>query len=302
MKKTILILALLIPYIFFTSCDKEEDEINDNNNTEVDNELTVNIENLAPSAGDEQYEGWILVGGNPVSTGTFTVNSEGELSKTKFIVDPDDLSSATDFILTIEPKPDTDPAPSSIKLLAGTFVDNTAGLSTEHSASLGNDFSNVLGKFILATPTTDDSGDELSGIWFLDLITGSPDVSLQLPDLPDGWKYEGWVVMNGMPVTTGKFTQVDTADELAPYSGSDNLGPLFPGEDFVMNAPSGLTFPTDLSGMTAVISIEPDPDNSPQPFALKPLLGSIPDPADDQLTYDMSSNVVGSFPSGMVSR
>ena len=97
-----------------------------------------------------------------------------------------------------------------------------------------------MGKFILATPTTDDSGDELSGIWFLDLITGTPDVSLQLPDLPEGWIYEGWVVMNGMPVTTGKFTQVDAADELAPYSGNDNLGPPFPGEDFVMNAPSGI--------------------------------------------------------------
>lgn len=302
MKNLLLLITVILSLIISTSCSKNDDDDNDNNNPTVDNKLSLNISNLAPTASDEQYEGWLLFNGNTISIGTFTVNESGNLSQTTFTVEPDDLSSATDFIISIEPKPDTDPDPSEIIIMGGSFVGNTAGLSTEHSESLGNDFSNILGKFFLATPTTSDSTDELSGIWFADLITGTPEFSLQLPVLPSGWKYEGWVFINDAPVTTGKFSNVDTADDLAPYSGDDAPGYPFPGEDFVMNSPSGLTFPTNLSGMTVLVSIEPEPDNSPQPFALKPLRGSIPDPANHHQTYDLSSNVVASFPTGMASR
>ena len=62
-------------------------------------------------------------------------------------------------------------------------------------------------------------------------------------------------------------------------------GPPFPGEDYLVNAPMGLTFPTNLAGGTAVISIEPDPDNSPNPFTLKPLVKMIPADAADHVTY-----------------
>jgi hypothetical protein len=69
-----------------------------------------------------------------------------------------------------------------------------------------------------------------------------------------------------------------------------------------MNAPAGLTFPTDLSEGVVVISIEPSPDNSPMPFAFKPLVGQVPANAEDHKTYDMMDNVGGSFPSGTVTR
>jgi hypothetical protein len=90
---------------------------------------------------------------------------------------------------------------------------------------------------------------------------------------------------------------VDDAD---PFS-STMPGPPFPGEDFLVNAPAGLTFPTDISGGTAVISIEPDPDNSADPFLLKPLVGAIPNPAADHVTYMMNVNL-GSFPTGTATR
>jgi hypothetical protein len=78
-------------------------------------------------------------------------------------------------------------------------------------------------------------------------------------------------------------------------------GPPFPGEDFLFNAPAGLTFPTDLMGGVAVISIEPSPDNSADPFTLKPLVGNIPIGAIDHKTYMMNSNL-SSFPTGTVSK
>jgi hypothetical protein len=75
---------------------------------------------------------------------------------------------------------------------------------------------------------------------------------------------------------------------------------MFPGEDFLENAPAGLTFPTDLAGGVAVISIEPDPDNSTDPFTLKPLVGNIPADAVDHTLYQMGNNAAG-FPTGTAS-
>ena len=150
----------------------------------------------------------------------------------------------------------------------------------------------------MATPTSSVDTDEASGIWFLNNSTGSPQVGLDLPTLQAGWAYEGWAVIEGTPVSTGTFTSPSGADDAAPFSG-DGAGPPYPGEDFVRNAPAGLTFPTDLRGGTAVISIEPVPDNSPNPFLLKPLVGPISETADVHSVQQMGQNL--NFPTGTVS-
>ena len=177
-----MILLAIVPALIFTACKKEEEEMMD----PLDN-LTLSFGNLAPSASGEQYEGWIIVDGSPVSTGTFTVDSEGRLSKSSFRVDEGDLAAATDFVLSIEPLPDNDPAPSAIKILGGGFSGNTAEITVAHPAALGNDFSGIGGTYVLATPTTSTMDDELSGVWFLALASGSPMAGLdRLPCLPDG--------------------------------------------------------------------------------------------------------------------
>jgi hypothetical protein len=114
--------------------------------------------------------------------------------------------------------------------------------------------------------------------------------------------YEGWAVIDGIPVTTGKFTDINAADKAAPYSETVAPGPPFPGEDFLLNAPSGTTFPTDLAGKTVVISVEPSPDNSAAPFVLKPLVGSVPTSATDHTLYDMMNNAAATNPTGSASR
>jgi hypothetical protein len=296
MKKNMILLAL-VPVLIFTACKKEEEEM-----MEPQDNLTLNFTNLATSGTGEQYEGWIIVNGSPVSTGTFTVDANGNLSKSTFTVSESDLAAATDFVLSIEPLPDNDPAPSAIKILGGAFSGNSATITAAHPAALGNDFTSVSGTYILATPTTATMDDELSGVWFLELASGSPMVGLDLPSLPSGWKYEGWAVIDGMPVTTGTFSMADMADDSAPFSGSDNSAPPFPGEDFVANAPSGKSFPTNLAGATIVISVEPYPDNSPDPFAFKPLLGTAPAGAADHKDYELMDHVSASFPTGMVMR
>lgn len=263
-------------------------------------EIALNILGLEDLGANAQYEGWLIVNGAPVTTGKFTVNSMGELSETMFSVNQSDLMDASTFVLTVEPYPDNDPAPSDVHILAGDFSGNNAALAVSHGAALGDDFSNSSGSYILATPTNGSNTNENSGIWFLDPSSGTPMVGLDLPTLPAGWMYEGWVVINGTPVTTGKFTMADMADNTAPYS-STMAAPPFPGEDFLMNAPGSLMFPTDISGGTAVISVEPEPDNSANPFVLKPLVGSVPNPAMDHTLYMMGLNL-SSFPTGTATR
>ncbi len=297
MKTRNLILLMLIGITFLSACKKEEDSPMDDMKS-----IMLDFNGLEDLGDDFVYEGWLIVDGAPVSTGVFTVDATGNLSKNKFDLNAEDVNKASTFVLSIEPKDDSDPAPSATKLLAGDFSGNNASLTI---APVG-DFSNAMGKYILATPTNGPDTDENSGIWFLDLSTGSPTVGLDLPMLPDGWKYEGWVVVNGMPVTSGTFTNTRATDDNDPFSGDmplpdvNGMDGFFPGEDYLMNAPSGLTFPTDLAGGMAVISIEPYPDNSPAPFTLKPLVHQIPAAATDHTVYDMGQNLV--FPTGTVSR
>jgi hypothetical protein len=123
------------------------------------------------------------------------------------------------------------------------------------------------GGFILKTPTTHaDDGDDSQGIWWLQLINGGPSASLVLPELPNGWVYEGWVVGDNGPISTGRFMAAnqEDSDGAGMTAGPDGF-PMFAGQDFI--AP-----PMDLIGHAAVISVEPEPDDSPMPFALKPLI------------------------------
>lgn len=237
------------------------------------------------------YEGWVIVNGHPVSTGTFTIDENGSPSQTTFLFEAQ-RSQVGPFVLTIEPSPDPDPAPSDTHVLAGDFHGRRANLTAAHPAALGDDFSSASGSFILAVPS-DSSGmtPYTHGIWWLDPAAG-PGPSLNLPTLPAGWAYEGWVVGADGPVSTGTFTDTAAADSDAggPAAGPDATPP-FPGQDFVNP-------PTDLTGHTAVISIEPVPDNSPAPYTFKPLVDSnIEDLGAPGLSQEMSNNAAG-FASG----
>lgn len=278
--------------IGFTSCSDDDDNTSTTNET-----LSIDLTGLENLGADFAYEGWVIVDGAPVSTGVFTVNDNGELSNNSFNVSG--LADATTFILTIEPLPDTDPTPSAVHLVAGDFSGNTANLDVGHGAALNNDFEASSGNFILATPTDSDDTNEYSGLWFLDNSSGMPAIGLDLPELPEGWAYEGWAIIDGSPVSTGTFTSISGVDNATLYSGP-NSGPPFPGEDFLLNAPEGKTFPTILEA--AVISIEPVPDNSTAPFLLKPLVGMIDANAPVHTALPMGNNAVNTNPVGTVTR
>jgi hypothetical protein len=261
------------------------------------NELTLHINGLPDLGNGWAYEGWLIVDDSPVSTGIFTVDDAMMMSAETFPVDPDMLSKATTFILTIEPSPDSDPAPSPVHILAGDLNGDIAGLSVAHSDALGNDFTSASGEYVLAAPTAGTGGDFRDGIWFLDPMSGSS-ASLSLPDLSEGWVYEGWVVpvdASMAPVSLGRFTAADMADsDGAGSTAGPNAAPPFPGQDFINPA-------MNLVGYGVVITIEPEPDTSPAPFGLKPLAaGAIQDLSGEAL-QPLENQAVG-FPTGTATR
>jgi len=298
LNKTIYFLILIIGLTTIVSCSVDDDPPV----VITDKTLTLNINELEDVGENFIYENWLIVNGSPVSAGTFSVNTEGVLSKTLFTIPSTVLDNATQYVLTIEPDQDTDPTPSKVHVLAGDFISNSAEVSIEHSAALGTNFSTAAGNYILATPTDgNNSNNENSGVWWLDNSTAIKEAGLTLPSLPEGWEYEGWAVIDGTPVSTGKFTSVSGADSAMAFSGPMG-GPPFPGEDFLINAPEGLTFPLDLSGQVVVISVEPTPDTSPKPYSIKPLAGLVPLDAADHALLPMVNQGVNLVTFGSVSR
>lgn len=280
--------AMLSLGILVVSCD------NDDDNQPKTASLTLNLNGLEALGSDYVYEGWIIVNGSPVSTGTFSSVTFPQ----SFQVNSNQLENATTFVLSIEPAIDPDPAPADTKLLVGDFSGNTASLNT----SIVGDFSNASGSFFLRTPTDEtgpNNGNDQYGVWF-GLPVDPPTPDFVLPTLPEGWAYEGWVVGSQGPITTGTFNAFNSMDSFDGFSQTLQSGPPVPGEDFFLNAPAGETFPLDVRGRTVVISVEPVPDDSPAPFAMKPLVGTAGQETAPT-TYDFGRNL-GSLPTGSVSR
>ena len=268
----------------------DDDEAMADDDAMMDDEtaaLAIGFDGLEALGDDYVYEGWLIVDDAPLTTGRFTVADDGSLSVHEFEISAAHLEAATAFVLTIEPAVEDDPVPSDIHVVAGDFADGEADLTVAHPAALGNDFTDISGSYILAVPSAEEgTATYVNGIWFLDPAAG-PAPSLDLPELPDGWVYEGWVANEDGAISTGRFTSVSGADsDGAGPAGGPNDAPAYPGQDFV-DPTIDLT-----SGYAAVISIEPEPDNSPAPFAFKPLVdASIEDTGEAGIMQTLALNL-----------
>jgi len=282
------VVALATGFVGLTGCDSDASG-EDAGSSEM-RTLEWEIDGLEPLGDGYVYEGWIIVDGEPVSTGRFSVDGEGNASIDSFDVDAEDADRATKFVLTIEPDEGDDPAPSAVKLVGGDFDGDSAELSIADEAALGTDLTDALGEFILETPTSEPADDYANGIWFVNPEAGAP--TLDLPELPEGWAYEGWVVFEDGPVSTGRFAGGvgEDSDGAGPTAGP--LGfPGFPGQDFIDPAMS-------LVGTTVVISVEPEPDDSDAPFLLKPLVTAAAEDIPDHGLQAMENNALATNPTG----
>ncbi|QYJ69530.1 anti-sigma factor [Flavobacterium litorale] len=284
-------LAALAVGVLAVSCSSDDDS---GTPQEELADLRLDLNGLEPLGNGFTYEGWIIVDGNPVSTGVLTSITFPQTMR----VNATQLSNATAFVLSIEPANDTDPAPSDTKVMAGDFAGNTATVNT----GVVGDFTSASGMFFLRTPTDEmgmNNGNDQYGVWF-----GTPGMpptaNFNLPTLPEGWAYEGWVVGDSGPLSTGTFTSFSAVDSSSLFSETQQPGPPIPGEDFFINAPAGETFPLDIRNRNVVISVEPVPDDSPAPFAMKPLVG-IAGEETAPATHPFGQNLA-SLPEGSVTR
>lgn len=311
-KTNLLLIVALVMCVGIASCKKkgctDPTAVNYSSEAEKDDEscvyptkdITINITGLTDLGPNYKYEAWIAYNNMAISLGTFDVDASGNMSTSTFTGNTTDIESAMVLVVSIEPFPDTDPAPTDVKILGGGFNGNSANLSISYVAAVGNDLSTSAGEYIIGAPTTTTGTDDLSGVWFYN--PGSPNPQMTLPALSAGWEYEGWAVINGIPMSTGKFTNPNVADNSSFYSGTEAAAPNYPGEDFIQNAPVGSTFPTDLSNQTVFISVEPITDNSPEPFVLKPLIGTVPTSASPMTPYTLSNNSLVTNPVGTAMR
>ena len=191
--------------------------------------------------------------------------------------------------------------PSGTFLLGGPVEGRTGNLSVAHWLGMAVNFEPMEGLFLLMTPSDEDPTNERSGLWFADNTTGEMLPGLFLPEAPEGWDYEGWVVAGTDTLSTGKFVNAnvrDTTDLHGGLSGS----PAVPGQDFLYDPPQGVSFPLDLAGGQVFVTMEPweEWDVAPErPFPFRLMSAQIPQDAEDRIPYVLES-LFGEFPRGVV--
>lgn len=312
-RSNILLIVVLALSATFTSCKKkgctDPTATNYSADAEKDDEscvypttkdVSMNITGLPDLGPNYRYETWIAYNNMAISLGTFDVDASGTMSTNTFTGSTVDIESATVLVVSIEPFPDSDPTPSDVKILGGGFYNDVSTLSISYVAAVSSDLSTAAGEYVIAAPTTTTSADDVSGVWFYNPSASIPQMTL--PTLSTGWEYEGWAVIDGTPMSTGKFTNPSIADNSALYSATEAAAPNYPGEDFVQNAPAGVTLPTDLSGKEVFVTVEPVTDNSPEPFILKPLMGTVPTTASPMTPYTLTNNSAATNPVGTATR
>jgi len=268
--------SLFVSMALIVGCDSSSDPAIEAAKVQVRFE----IEGLSPLQDGFHYQGWAKVGFEFFATPSFNIDENGSYTSTagqliqNSFIFPVDIADASVVFITIEDKRDADEFPSETVVLAGDVVGSSVVLSSSHILAVGSDFSGQTGSFMLMTESDGDPTNETSGVWFTTGSTGNLAAGLSLPALPDGWTYEGWVENGSLLLSTGAFITNAGHDLGRPYSLPDV--PPFPGEDFLINAPAGVTFPPDLGGGTVFITVEPFPDDTADSYGIRIMSGAIP--------------------------
>lgn len=276
-----------------------------------DSMVTLTLEGLKPLGDGMNYQAWLVTQvdnnliGEPVVL--FNVDDQGRMihatEDSTLLAGPFPsnvpASGVLGVAISLERATELQTYSSASFVLSGEMTGGSATLRASDWLALNRDFSGIGGTFSLSTPTDTIADNELSGVWLVDPDSVPQSSSVTLPDSPSGWIYEGWVEVGDHTLSMGKFTHVGFPDSTATYSGIEDP-PLFPGEDFLLNLPTGLTPPVDLASALVFITAEPWDgfDDSPEePFFLRLLEGQVPADPITLTRYDLT-NVTSQFPTG----
>lgn len=254
-----------------------------------------------------------------VSLGKFNVTADGngvvglDGGPARFTIPADQDPQLMDIAFVSIQQADTGDDPGPILLAGRVSGDASVGvadLDVSHPAAFGSPFANVTGDFTIIAPTS--PSDSNSGVWFVDRQGSSISAGLRnLPVLPEGWVYEGWVGNYVTPepgpgffsyFSTGRFLRADSADlDGAGPGRGPGAGFSFPGQDFINATGSGTPVRPDLRFYVFMVTIEPDPDNSPRPFPLILLSTPLPPaPLPQGQTLLMNNVSSSSLPQGRI--
>ncbi len=253
------------------------------------------LRTLGPNDG--LYSAFLnLDNGDIVVLGVFNVNDDGKPvhPTTGDVIDRftanQNLFSSVSVVIAVEPLGVIGDAGGASAILQGPFIDGIASLSVPAPLFMDQ----ASGSYRVFTPTDGPDTNEGSGAW---AVTTDGEASLSLPPLNSVYLYEHFMVINGLPVTMGRFLRDDEPDFFNPWSGSQPP-PLFPGEDFLQNDPPGFTFPADLAGATLLLTLEPINNDSILPSQLIILEGTFPGVVTGGETLELT-NQTDNFPTGV---
>lgn len=292
MKKAILSL-IVFSFLYLSACS--DDVTTSIVNTET-GKLTISLERLPLLSDSTHYAVWIF-GKDSVKLDNFKVTANSASYSKEYNVKLGHIQGTKFVAVTIEHDSSTrnDSVSRGIRFLAGSLFGNNAALTVKSEIAFNNDFSTIAGKYALFTPTDNLNPEKRSGIWFVNYTDTLITPGLTLPALPSGWEYNAWIDFGGTVLATGGFRVASTKDFDSTYCGPLRV-PSYPGEDFLRNAPTGLTFPINLSGKSIKVTIQPQLLKLKRPFGIELLKVTIPTDAVAMKTYVLEKNII--VPSG----
>ena len=253
--------------------------------------VTLTLQNL-PALDKGLYHLWLQEGDETHSLGEFEVNNNQAVSKDGKLFQPDIDVSGSDasLLVSIEAKEGAS-EPSATIILEGAIQNNRAQLGFT-----AIDLHSAKGVYTIAAPSDLSGNDQTSGIWLATTdgksLTGA---GLDVPTAPDGWSYELQVSYKDEIVVAGRFKNPNGKDSLTLFTPNPDHIPDYPGEDYLLGAPSrlGLDFPTDLTTgeWKLIVSLEPD-HNGTDPtgdkiFFLQPFTATIAKGSESYKEYSL---------------
>ena len=215
---------------------------------------TIELAGFVEAGEGFHYTAWLELDDGLLALGDFE-GTEAMLD-VEFEDDAFESSSPSRFFVTLEADDASGPSEHVVvEALIRRNVGESEYLGEASPFQAWYDIACCKPRFEISTPTTGSEDDEAFGVW----LFGFDVVAYE--SLEPQWVFEGWVITPEARFSIGRFRdQQADSDGAGPGAGSEP-GYDAPGQDFIDEQVS-------LLGAQIEITVEPEPDNSPEPFSL----------------------------------